>query len=137
MSDSGLPDGAAPAASRAEVHSLDSGPETGSKGSHTVVVVFIGIIFVVGLVMLVIGFQLKDAAQQCAQVESATCYTLTCPVNATPVNSCVTGEEAPANAGSYAYRCTSKTTLQCSWNPGVDVPVLASDGDICAAYTAS
>ncbi len=128
---------------RSAVHTVDSGPKTGSKGSHIVVIFFIAIVCIFAIILLVLGFQFKDATQSCAQIESATCYTLTCPSSYTTLATCGNGNPAavldgvPSACETYAYRYTSTSTLQCGWNPGHDFQIIAADKGICDNYTTS
>lgn len=113
-------------------HSIDNEPKHGSNGGRIVIIIFIAMIFIVGIVVLVLGFRYKDAAEACENTESLTCYTLVCPNNG--LQSC-NDPNNPGFAGSaYAYRCVSKTQVQCGWNPGVNVDLTSGELSACADW---
>lgn len=118
------------------VHSIDKKPETGSKSSHLVAVGVIIILAIFGLILLVLAFQFKKAADFCTNTEAETCYSLTCP-STVAIATCASPKNAPSGGGNYAFRCTSKNTVQCNYNPGVDVPIADGESYLCDKYVAS
>jgi len=118
------------------VHSIDKEPETGSRSSHIVAIIFISLLVLFGIILLVLGFRLQNATNVCTNTESDFCYTLTCPVSSPTIATCAQAKGAPPSGGSYAFRCTSKSTVQCNWNPGVDIPILAGEEYLCDQYVA-
>jgi len=115
-------------------HSIDNEPKHGSNGARIVIIIFIAIIFIVGIIVLVLGFRYKDAAEECENTESLTCYTQTCP--AKQLQSCNNPNDPSFQGDAYAFRCVSKTQVQCGWNPGVNVDLIEGELSACSDFVA-
>lgn len=101
------------------VHSIEDEPKTGSKKGRLVSIILIAILIIIGIIFLVVGFNLKSSFNQCVNDENPSCLSFTCSGNQT------------ATCGADAYRCSKKGYVRCSSNPYTDVAIAEGDGDLC------
>lgn len=67
-------------------------------------VIFIGIIYVVAIILIVLGVSMMNSYNVCTTYESPACFQITC------TNTTSTCE-------GYAYRCLSDGRVLCSYDP--------------------
>lgn len=91
-------------------------------GSIVISFLLIGLIFVIGIILIILGFSNKGNLEKCMNNESLNCMTITCPsVDGRPVDS------VTATCDMYAYRCVDSTHVMCSYNSGNPVEIDPAD----------